>query len=310
MIDVAVQGFGGFGLEVPDLQQAEHFYRAFGLQTRLRAEHLCVGCKDAADRNGVLIRGPRKRLHHVSFIIRAGDTDAFADRLRRHGVEVSTAAPDGMPRDGLWCRDPLGMLVNLSESASHAPPAIAALPSNLHYQSARVDLPAWQTLPRDRTPGRIGHLLMFTPDWTRAERFYTGVLGMRVSDRTSGRVVFLCAGEGVIDHHCFGLINSSAHGLQHASFQLPGFDDIGFCVQRMRDAGFREEWGPGRHALGSNLFHYIRDPWGSWIEYYSDLDKIGPDWVARDWHNKPIVWGPEWTPEFWSREMNANHEVG
>ncbi len=63
----------------------------------------------------------------------------------------------------------------------------------------------------------------------------------------------------------------------------------------------------GRHAIASNLFYYTRDPWGSWVEYYSDMDKISEAWLSRDWSDLPYIW-PDWAPEFWRNEMNANLE--
>ena len=76
---------------------------------------------------------------------------------------------------------------------------------------------------------------------------------------------------------------------------------------QMRKAGYTEGFGVGRHALASNLFHYTRDPWGSWAEYYADMDKISDDWESGDWQSLPYIW-PDWAPEFWNNEMNANHE--
>ena len=48
--------------------------------------------------------------------------------------------------------------------------------------------------------------------------------------------------------------------------------------------------------LGSNYFHYVRDPWGSYSEYSSDIDYIpvNHDWQAGD-HSADdafYVWGP------------------
>jgi hypothetical protein len=60
----------------------------------------------------------------------------------------------------------------------------------------------------------------------------------------------------------------------------------------MAGQGHTEGWGLGRHSLGSNLFHYTRDPWGSWIEYFTDIDHITEDWSPRDWETPPAVWCP------------------
>jgi hypothetical protein len=45
------------------------------------------------------------------------------------------------------------------------------------------------------------------------------------------------------------------------------------------------------HTIGSNFFHYNPDPWGSWIEWFSDIDQIDDCWVASDWDVPPHLWG-------------------
>lgn len=52
----------------------------------------------------------------------------------------------------------------------------------------------------------------------------------------------------------------------------------------MAQCGYGEGWGVGRHEAGSNFFYYVRDPWGSFAEYFCDMDYIpaGCAWDARD----------------------------
>jgi hypothetical protein len=151
-------------------------------------------------------------------------------------------------------------------------------------------------------------MLMFTQDCEKVEAFFVNVLCLRTSDRADSKVAVVSAGDGITDHHCFGLISVSHRGVQRASFQVPNFDDIGFGTWRMNEADYKNAFGPGRHALASNLFHYVRDPWEIWVEYYTDMDKISAAWSARDFDTLPYVRGPDWSPEFWGGEMNANRE--
>jgi hypothetical protein len=64
----------------------------------------------------------------------------------------------------------------------------------------------------------------------------------------------------------------------------------------------------GRHVLGSNYFHYVRDPWGSWAEYSFDMDFVPPDldWIARDHppEDSFYAWGPAVPQDF-----ITNHEL-
>jgi catechol-2,3-dioxygenase len=300
MNEPKVIGLAGVGLQVPELRVAEKFYSTFGLQPHQRGSALGFrSTGGASDEILVLPGAAKKRMHHVSFFIRPEDETRFADKLRSKGLETSR----NEQRPGLWFQDPWGTWINLTPGASPYKPEEAS-PS-----VSRVDVHHWRSLNRDPKPQRIGHMLMFTPDYEKAEAFFTDVLGLRTTDRAKGKVSFMATGgDGIIDHHCFGLIPSTHRGFQHASFKVGGIDDIGFGAWRMRNAGYKETFGPGRHALASNLFHYFRDPWGSWIEYYADMDRISPAWQTRDWNELPYVWGPEWAPEFWGKEMNGNFE--
>lgn len=305
--DIRVHSLAGYGLEVPDIDVARHFYTSFGLAQQTGLDHLALGCFDQTTPNVLIFQGATgstKRLHHISFFVQAADLPLFEERL--HRLHVSTTAPAfANIRPGIWFQDPWGTWFNLTPLPGHDQPAQKA---GIQTIGDRVDRHLWRELPRDIKPNRLGHLLLFTGDFEQAESWLCQALGLRVSDRAAGKVSFLSGGTGVRDHHCFGLINSTHRGFQHSSFHVDSFDDIGFGSWQMRQAGFADQFGLGRHALASNLFLYVRDPWGSWLEYYTDMDKISEAWVARDWKELPYVWGPTWSPEFWANEMNANLE--
>ncbi len=299
MSELRVIGLAGVGLQVPDVGVAHKFYSTFGLQGAPRGSG--IGFRSTggtSDEILVLPGAPQKRMHHLSFYIRPGDEARFAGKLQKMGLKTS-AAPE---RPGLWFEDPWGTRINLTPGPSPYKDEKA------NPASERLDVHHWKSLDRDPKPQRIGHMLMFTPDYEKSEAFFSEALGLRTTDRAKGKVSFMAAGDGERDHHCFGLIPSTHRGYQHASFKVGGIDDIGFGAWRMRNAGYKETFGPGRHALASNLFHYFRDPWGSWIEYYADMDRISESWQCRDWNELPYVWGPEWAPEFWGKEMNGNFE--
>ena len=151
-------------------------------------------------------------------------------------------------------------------------------------------------------PRRLGHTLRFTPDLDRQTDFYTRVVGMKLSDRALGIVAFMRSGEGGSDHHVMGFIKSDRPGFHHASFEVGNIDEIGVGACRMLDKGHRNGWGFGRHVIGSNFFHYIRDPWGSLAEYFCDIDYIPDhfDWKATDYPaaDSLYAWGPQVPDDF------------
>ncbi|MGJ7530720.1 VOC family protein [Variovorax sp. GB1P17] len=306
MSHARVHSLAGYGFEVPDAEVARAFYSSFGLQPKEHGQALALGCADVASPSVLVLQGAPgsvKRLHHISFFVDAQDLASFEERLYALGTPISTPSFAAL-RPGLWFQDPWGTWFNLTPRT--AADEVHAAPRSPEFD--RIDRHLWQELPREAQPRKLGHMLLFTQDFARAEAYLSEALGLRTTDRAVGKVSFMAGGEGVRDHHCFGLINSTHRGFQHSSFYVDSFDQIGFGGWQMREAGFADQFGLGRHALASNLFLYIRDPWGSWVEYYSDMDKISETWTTRDWNQLPYIWGPKWSPEFWGTEMNANLE--
>jgi hypothetical protein len=92
------------------------------------------------------------------------------------------------------------------------------------------------------------------------------------------------------------LAKAEGPGLHHVSWDVGSIHEIGLGAMHMADKGFSAGWGLGRHVLGSNYFHYVRDPWGSYSEYSADIDYIPAncEWQAEDNppHDSFYVWGP------------------
>jgi len=294
---MAVKGLIHYALEVPDPAVGQAFYRDFGLRAaesrdralRLEAGHGTGGL--------LLFEGPRKRLHHVAFAAPGDHFEAVRAALTQAGVpEIDP--PQEAPQAGIWLRDPDGNLLNIrrEEQPAVSPETLPAYngPGKATRVAAR-GLPAFE----QATPRRLGHVLFFTPDPAAAERFYTGVLGFKVSDRVPGLLSFLrCA----TDHHTIAFAKSSHRGFHHASYEVGSVDEVGMGGMWMRAKGWEQGWGLGRHAIGSNVFYYVRDPWGSYAEYFHDMDYIPEDaaWEPRAWDVRHAVycWGPDMPPDF------------
>ena len=89
------------------------------------------------------------------------------------------------------------------------------------------------------------------------------MLGLRLSDRSGDLIAFMHGIHGS-DHHMIAFVKSDGPGLHHLSWDVGSINDIGVGASHMAEKGFAYGWGLGRHVLGSNYFHYIRDPWGSY----------------------------------------------
>ena len=106
---------------------------------------------------------------------------------------------------------------------------------------------------------------------------------MRLSDHSGDNIAFLHGIHGS-DHHMIAFARSNAPGHHHFSWDVGTVDEIGEGAMHMLDKGFSKGWGLGRHVLGSNFFHYVQDPWGSFCEYSADIDYVPSDcnWPAGD----------------------------
>lgn len=277
-----------YALQVPDLEVADGFLQGFGLETAEKDGSLVARCTGREQDQVRLVPGPAKRLHHVSFTLRPGTADAVRESLERAGTPV-VEPPAGATEEGLWVRDPDGTAVQLLDEPPAPARPVAEVLTNSGASRQRIGTALWQQATQDVLPRRLGHTLLFTAQPEEMTGFYTDVLGLRVSDRIHGLVTFLNAGPG--DHHVFGFIASSHRGFHHASFEVPSIDAIALGADRMRAKGREAGWGLGRHTIGSNFFHYNPDPWGSWIEWFSDIDQIDDCWVAGDWDAPPHLWG-------------------
>ena len=284
-----ISGLHHYALEVPDLAVAAGFLEDFGLETGEKDGSLVARCPGRDQEQVRLVQAPVKRLHHVSFTLRPGTLDSAAEALERAGAPV-IEPPPGATEDGLWIRDPDGTAVQLLDQAPAPARPVAEVLTNIGGSRQRIGVAQWRQATDDVLPRRLGHTLLFTPQPQQMTDFYTGVLGLGLSDRIHGGLVtFLNAGPG--DHHVFGFISSSHPGFHHASFEVPSVDAIALGADRMRGKGHDPGWGLGRHTIGSNFFHYNPDPWGSWIEWFSDIDQIDDCWVAGDWDVPPHLWG-------------------
>jgi catechol 2,3-dioxygenase-like lactoylglutathione lyase family enzyme len=300
---MAVRSLQHICLAVPDAARGAAFYEDFGLDAADRGDRMVMRCAGRDQDQVVLVEEARRRLHHICLGTDAAGLAALQSRLEAEGVELLDA-PGEAAGEGLWLRDPDGVLVNL-RAAEAAPWAGSDAwrinqPGHVERQGARGNP------PRDLTikPRRMGHMLSFTTNIDAKVDFYTRLLGMGLADRAGDLVAFLyCpAAFGGSDHHVLAFLAGERPGFHHASFEVGSVDEVGLGGCRMIAKGHRNGWGLGRHAIGSNFFHYIRDPWNGMAEYFCDIDHIpaGMDWQAKNWplEDSLYVWGPDVPEEF------------
>lgn len=296
--ELGIHSLDHFHFVVPDLAVAQNFYTEFGLDVAQRGNTLTLGTFGHPHTWGSIGEGARKKHSYLSFGAFEDDIDGFARRLQEMGIR-RLDPPPGMPSNGIWFHDHDGNLVEIKVAPKTSPDE----PSNFGIRTRDANnrgAPFRSTIKPTR-PRRLAHILMFTRDVRKAIEFYTRVLGMRLSDHSGDNIAFLHGIHGS-DHHMVAFARSNAPGHHHFSWDVGTVDEIGEGAMHMLDKGFSRGWGLGRHVLGSNFFHYVQDPWGSFSEYSADIDYVPAD---RDWpsgdhpgEDSFYAWGPNVPEDF------------
>lgn len=304
---MAVRALLHYALEVPDQSAGEKFYRSFGLVSAPAAGDAVHLRPARLGREAVLLYpGRRKRLHHLAFGAPSDELEATRQSMRRARVR-EIDPPRGAPEGGLWLRDPDGNLINVRDEGQPLPPPDPPLVLNSPGHPLRQGLRGAPERGDGARPRRLGHVLLFTADMESQIDFYTRVLGMRLSDRAQRIVAFLRC---TTDHHNLAFLTSPGPGFHHGSFEVGTVDEIALGALHMQEAGWQPGWGLGRHVIGSNFFFYMRDPWGSFAEYYFDLDQIPEQcaWEPQDFapEDALYIWGPPAPDDFGlNRELES-----
>ena len=290
-------------LTVPDVEAQKDFYEDFGLIGKSDAERAILQCKGRNQDQVIVVPGHRMGLHNISFGTTTKGLSEIEKRIRRSSDVTLEKQPTDAPYDGLWLRHEFdGSLynVNISQPAAglggprpHKP--ASRQPSNVPGDYQRLNAKGGLSFNQKVFPTRLGHVVHFTTDIDKKIDFYTRILGLKLTDRSENFIAFLRV-PGGSDHHVVAVIKDTRPGFHHASFEVNNIDEMGLAGQRMMHKGYRNGWGIGRHALGSNFFWYIRDPHNGLAEYFFDIDYIADDrkWRARDWPTEVsfFLWGP------------------
>ncbi|MBM4440349.1 MAG: VOC family protein [Candidatus Rokubacteria bacterium] len=145
---------------------------------------------------------------------------------------------------------------------------------------------------------KIGHVVLNVTDLEAAERFYTEVLGLQVSDRyppamVPGGMLFMRVNT---DHHGVALVGGvsaqDTSTLNHFAFEVGSPDEVFRARAWLRTHGVPIVF-EGRRRAGCQLAVEFRDPDGNNLEIYWGIDQVGTDGTVRP----PSEWRPALTLE-------------
>ena len=133
---------------------------------------------------------------------------------------------------------------------------------------------------------KIGHVVLNVSDLEASLRFYTGLLGLRVSDRypdsvVPGGMVFLRCNT---DHHGVALVGGAKRNepgsLNHFAFEVGSLDEVFRARAWLKKHGVSLHF-EGRRRAGCQIAVEFTDPDGNNLEIYWNIDQIGTEGAAR-----------------------------
>lgn len=134
---------------------------------------------------------------------------------------------------------------------------------------------------------KLGHVVVNVGDLEKSKRFYTEVLGFRLSDvypdgMMPGGMVFLRCNS---DHHCLALVGGAPPGtatrtLHHIAFELATLDEVFRARDHLRRHGATIVY-EGRRRAGCQVSVEFLDPDGHHLELFWGLDQVGSDGRLR-----------------------------
>jgi catechol 2,3-dioxygenase-like lactoylglutathione lyase family enzyme len=132
--------------------------------------------------------------------------------------------------------------------------------------------------------GPTQHLTFASFDVEAFQDFYHGKLGFALSDRVMHQDGSLatCFVRSNHEHHTIACFKSNRQGVDHHSYEAGEWDTIRDWCDRFAERDIPLMWGPGRHGPGNNLFIFIEDPDGNWIEVSAELEVVH-DRPVKDW---------------------------
>lgn len=299
-----VHSIDHFALEVPDVELARNFYDAFGLRVEEKADGLHIYASGSPHRWGRIIKGERKRLAYLALNCFQDDFEALRKQAKAAGARFADAHAVG-GSEGFWLLDPDDNAVQVRVGPKTMPDEKVGM--RLKHAAGGERGVLGRSSYGKVQPRRLSHCLMFTPDVLKMVDFYENALGLKLSDRAQDLIAFMHARHGS-DHHMLAVAKSEAKGWHHSAWDVEGLEEVGRGAEQMGAAGWSKGWGTGRHVLGSNYFHYIQDPWGSFVEYSADIDYVpaGHVWAGDNWQPEDslYLWGPQ-VPEIFLANTEA-----
>ena len=192
-------------LTTPDIdKQIEYYIEVLGLRAIERSRKRAVLATRTGSEAIVLEQGDKMGLPQLAFQV-APDSDLgeLAVAVKEQGLKIErrSGITPGVA-DAITFEDPKGTLVEIF--------------SNYDFPDIGESEPTLSVL-------KLGHVAYRCHDVRRVVKFYTELLGFRVSDWRADQFAFLrCA----VDHHTINFVTDEQQRLHHIAFEVKDWSEI------------------------------------------------------------------------------------
>ena len=219
----------------------------------------------ACDRRLAIAHGQPRTLAFAGYAVPdAAEIAALEGRLARAGVAVDHVEAAGYEPGAIEFADPDG--------------------NRFRFGVRSGGLPLSGDPVADR-PARIQHVVFASTDVEALLAFFLDVVGFTLSDRVIDgqgglRTAFVrCSHE----HHSLAIFAAAESRLDHHCYEAGEWNLIRDWADHFARRRVPLKWGPGRHGPGDNLFLFIHDPDGNWVEISAELEQVEPDRPVGEW---------------------------
>jgi hypothetical protein len=263
----------------PDLDASEQFLLDFGLSVAKRtSDTLYMRGASGSPWCYKVVKASEAAFLGFAFAV-----STEADLLKLAQVDgASKILPIAEPGGGkkIQLRDPSGFLVEAVWGRQEEQPVAVRAPLSANHDDVLPRINLGQRLAVEPPQIiKLGHVVIEVADYQATSAWYTQHFGLIPSDVQvlpdgSPAVTFfrLDLADFPADHHTLAMAQGFMPAYSHSAFEVIDIDAIGMGHRVLRERGRRHAWGIGRHILGSQLFDYWSDPWGSNHEHYCDGD--------------------------------------
>lgn len=298
MAVISIEDIAHVRFSAPDLAQMRAFLEDFGLAC---SEHEGRLYGRGSDGRPFLHATEHGEPAFQALGLRAA---SIADLERLAQTEGTAVEPMTDPGGGSMVRltDPDGYRVEVvaGQQAVEAAPSFPDTPHNSAEAQARLDEPL-RLNPGPSHVLRIGHCVLGVANFRASERWYKERFGFLTSDeieaapeQTIGAFLRCDRGAKPSDHHTLFLAQLAPEpAFMHAAFEVAHLDDLMLGHAHLMARQRQHAWGIGRHAMGSQVFDYWKDPWGFELEHWTDGDLLSAE-VPPNRNSFEALLGVQW----------------